>query len=201
MMQVDHLFITSAKIRPRLGYGNAPDLELRSTEPLIGDELYNYDMNERVYWCQLKDGFTSFYYCGPPTFVEGKWRTKNAGGYSGRVFPLKVLWNNEVVNVDVTGPWSGGCYIANRVLPKPAKEVNVNNCHGINLTLERIRIIIDEFNLENWTVDLNGTLGEFSPEFRYRGLMKKYWTPTIKEELRDMNLDDYNRDVQKRLGV
>src|SRR5690606_23144424 len=125
-MQVDFLNITAARIRPRLGWGNAPDMELVSSEPLHSeDEIYHYNEKERVYWCQMKDGFTSFLYASEPLFFlqdgdrGAHWKTLNGGGYYGRVFPRKVLWQGNVIPVDIVGPWSGGCYCANKVLPKP----------------------------------------------------------------------------------
>lgn len=203
-MKIDHLNVVSAKMRPRLGWGNSPGIELVSSEPLISqDEIYQYNDVEKVYWCQLPDGFTSFYYAGPLSLVDGKFRTKNAGGYGGREFPVKFLMEGAVVDVILHGPWSGGCYAANKILPKPACEVSVNNCHGINLTLEAIRRIIREFGLTDWNITLTNKLSDkrTTPEFTYKGLIKSEWTDEIKAELKSANLDEYNQRAKDYLRL
>lgn len=198
-MKIDHLNVTAARVRPRLGWGNSPDLVLQVDGPMHpGDIIYNYDEKEGIYWHQ-GDGYTDFLYAGPPYKENNRYRTKNGGGYSGRTFTLTVALGDDFYPVDVVGPWSGGCYCANKVLPKPALEAVANNC-SIYLTWESIQGILEEFHLLDWSIGDDGFLTPTSPCLFYKGVPKRNWTPEIKQELIRLNLDEYDPKTLARLG-
>lgn len=191
------------KINPYKGYGNAPYMLLKKVPPNFDNCIYNFDAKEGCYWYQDKDsGNTDFlYHSGPIEYVqdvdvevteENKqgtlplFQTKhNHDGYGGRTFRLLTKHPDlkDVVLVDVRGPWSGGCYCANKILPKPATEVTFWDYTRSpwsfvagKLSLEAVNKLLEKYE-SRWKCILTNKLSStVCPEFVYaEGCEEKAW--------------------------
>lgn len=155
-MEINKLPIVGAVVNPMYGAANDPTLNIKVNGIFTICEDLVYVRRDGCYYNQCADGLTSFLYHSSDIVKTGVVNgynvyktTDNAGGYSGRTFMLKVNMGKEVAIVALVGPWSGGCYIANDTLPKPAIEAIVidNNNHNmaIYLTIEKVNEILDKF--------------------------------------------------------
>lgn len=123
-------------INPYKGFSNHPYINIAAYYPEEAMKCtYHYVAADGLYWLQLPDGLTDFFYLrtdiqlkapnGTGKVVDGYETTQNGGGYGGRDFNIRCIRPEkpEPIQLAVRGPWSGGCYCANNHLPQPATEV------------------------------------------------------------------------------
>jgi hypothetical protein len=175
--------VLHAFVNPNYGWGNGPTLYIALLEPFKqGDIVYN--KTDSCYWYQGEDGYTSFLFHGgdvtPTDEVRDGlkvFKTPQHRGYSGHVFPLKVNLNGEIVLVDVAGPGSGGCYLANGILPKHATEVTYIGGHGGYtggyLALDAVNSLLAHCDPEWRFTTIRDMGSEYSPCALLRGVGRK----------------------------
>lgn len=179
------------KMNPYKGFGNRPYLLLNKPHPPLENAIYNFNKKEGCYWFQDPIfGTTDFlYHGGELEETDGKlsFQTKqNNGGYGDRTFRLKVRHpdlpqeHKGWVWIDVRGPWSGGCYLANKVLPKPATEITYweggfSYTAGY-LTLEVVNKLLEKYQSRWKCILLEDLSSKVCPEFVYaEGQEEKAW--------------------------
>lgn len=108
------------------------------------------------YFYQGIDGYTHFVSHSEEIFLTEEirnglpvYRTAKWDGFGGLLFKFKVQLE-QLVYVDVIGPYSSGCYAANAILPSPAIEIVIYNkgswfC-GAYLAISVAQAIIDKYD-------------------------------------------------------
>ncbi len=124
--------IVSCGVDPMLGFGNVPSVTLYVENfEYPGDVVYEY--KDHLYYHQREDGFTHFFaHKGEwiPTDNPLEFETKNLGGFGGAKHRTKVRQGENVVIVNVYGPWSSNWCYANTIMPKKVHDVSI--CYGVN---------------------------------------------------------------------
>jgi len=175
--------ILNAFVNPNYGWANGPTLYIALLEPFKQKPLV-YNKTDSCYWYQGEDGYTSFLFHGGALSLTDEIRdgrkvynTPQHRGYCGHVFPLTVNLDGEIVNVDVAGPGSGGCYMANSLLPKHATEVTLIGGHGGHtgayLTLDAANSLLAQCDSEWRVTTVNKYGSEYWPTLLLRGVGQK----------------------------
>jgi hypothetical protein len=190
--------ITDVVVDPMIPYGNDPSIYMclkDKVEQNTDDKIYKKS-NDGCYYYQGENGETDFVYHGGDLRLTDKkseegWpiyeTVKNLGGFCGDVFVKKVWLPEGYAIVKIGGPWSGGCYCANDVLPKKAIEVTISDPqYGCmigccNLTIEKMQPLLDHFD-KGWRIvtEDDGSYSQTNdehtifPQIVYENKTKKY---------------------------
>lgn len=227
--------VLDVRVDPMKGWSNTPHIHIWMAGEPPQDSIKVWRWNGGYYWYQDEDGLTRFLAHKAPTFgnLERRifnpdtqqwetdtikcWHTPKSDGFGGSEWELKMRVRDilpeseedELVNVLVRGPWSGGCYGANTFLPQKATEFVWNQdgmcgLGGYNLEFARMEVLLNKFLSKNWSIGEQPLGGLPSPEPRYANLPKTEWSVELMEDLYVINetkrkvWDKHDRDSRRQ---
>lgn len=193
-------------VNPNKGLGNSPDVTIITTERQIKPTWRNplYFKAGPCYFHQDRQtGYTQFLFhhgalhrtdeLGVQQLVvapgKGHYHTDDGGGFGGELFRLKVF---GIGNVNLRGPWSGGCYCANKFLHKHVTSVNIHSGRKRDYAFQGSYYTVDTVNTwlagTGWKIERNTeprfmTKDEYWYEPTYNGEFKKTFSTSLMEEL------------------